>query len=244
MNKDSIYKIIGYRGEYSENVKKALKKILKANHPDHGGNIETFKLINEVKEELENQKVSYKFVDKKSIVDIKYEDIDFDYCEKMIKKLQKDQLIADEEIKTIDIEIKKSNELYKNIYKNSQDARKYLLNNNKYVKELSNIKRTSIIMLLLISLTFFFAIFFNNIIIFIIFGLLCFLLIAILSRYFIVIRNITKNNEKNLHRYIKITKRLSKIIDGRESLLNERWNQEQKKKKIENDLRFYNNLIK
>ena len=61
MNKDSIYRIIGYHGEYSDSVKKALKKLLKENHPDRNGNVEIFKIINEVKNELETDKVSFQY---------------------------------------------------------------------------------------------------------------------------------------------------------------------------------------
>lgn len=244
MNKDSIYKIIGYQGEYSESVKKALKRILKANHPDHGGDVETFKLINEVKSELENQKVSYKYVGKKNSDEIKTKDIDVDYCKKMIKKLQREFLIVDEKIKNIDLEIKKADERYRDIYQASQDTRKYLLNNNKYANELRKIKRISIVFLSVISLTFLLAIFMNNIIVFIIFGLMCLCFICVLGKYFVIMKNIAKNNENNLSEYIKVTGRLTMLKEKREEMLINRWSQEQKKKKIENDLRFYNNLIK
>ena len=50
MKKDSIYKLIGYNGEYNKNVKSKLRALLKKYHPDHNnGNDEVFKIINEVK---------------------------------------------------------------------------------------------------------------------------------------------------------------------------------------------------
>ena len=79
MNKESIYIIIGYKGEYNTNVKKAIRKLLKDNHPDKKGNQKIFELINEVKEELENNKVSYS--PKKSNNKInEIDDIDYNYC--------------------------------------------------------------------------------------------------------------------------------------------------------------------
>ena len=59
MNKDSIYRIIGYNGEYTASVKRAIRKLLKENHPDNKGDRKTFELINEVKKELEENRVSY-----------------------------------------------------------------------------------------------------------------------------------------------------------------------------------------
>ena len=59
MNKESIYKIIGYNGEYNSSVKRAIRKLLKTNHPDNNGDRRIFELICEVKEELENNKVTY-----------------------------------------------------------------------------------------------------------------------------------------------------------------------------------------
>ncbi len=98
MNKDSIYQIIGYQGEYNNNVKKALKKLLKDNHPDNHGDIKLFKLINEVKRELETNKVSYKYNDEnaKNIIN----DIDYDFCKEMILKLEKELTIINEKMQT------------------------------------------------------------------------------------------------------------------------------------------------
>ena len=42
MNKDDVYQIIGYQGEYTESVKKAIRKLLKDNHPDNKGNRDKF----------------------------------------------------------------------------------------------------------------------------------------------------------------------------------------------------------
>ena len=73
---------------------------------------------------------------------------------------------------------------------------------------------------------------------------MCLCFICILGKYFAIMKNIAKNNENNLSEYIKVTGRLTMLKEKKEEMLINRWSQEQKKKKIENDLRFYNNLIK
>ena len=243
MNKESIYRIIGYHGEYTESVKKALKKLLKDNHPDKGGDIEIFKIVNEVKKELESGKVSFKNYDKEEVQN-KYSDIDYDYCEKMIKKCQKYLDVANQKIEDLELEIKKANENYKKLYQNSQEERKYLLNNSNDAQELIRIKGYAIIMLIFVIIIFSVAILKNNLIIFGVFGLLCLFFIGIMIKYFQVIRRIADNNKNNLSKYIKLTSRLTSITEKREELSKKHWLYEQKKKKVENDLRFYNNLIK
>ena len=54
MNKEQIYDYIKYEGVYNKNVKKRLNKLIKKYHPDHNGDVNTMKLILEVKKELEN----------------------------------------------------------------------------------------------------------------------------------------------------------------------------------------------
>ena len=52
------------------------------------------------------------------------------------------------------------------------------------------------------------------------------------------------NNENNLKKYIKTANKLSMIKEEKDKIIINKWKEEQKKKKKENDLRFYNNLIK
>ena len=89
MNKESIYRIIGYHGEYNNNVKKAIRKLLKENHPDNNGDRRVFELINEVKKELEENRVSFDYKKIKSSIK-KNEDIDYEYCYKMIDSISKE----------------------------------------------------------------------------------------------------------------------------------------------------------
>ena len=144
MNKESIYKIIGYHGEYTENVKKALRKLLKENHPDHKGDKEVFKLINEVKKELEENKVSYKY--KEIGNNKKFDDIDYDFCSSMINSLIKKKNELEKNIKSKNNEKKSLDNDYKKLYNESLENENFLLS-NKNILKLNSLKITCIIML-------------------------------------------------------------------------------------------------
>lgn len=54
MNRKEILELINYKGEYTKEVKKKLRELLKKYHPDHYKKEDnTFKLINEIKKELD-----------------------------------------------------------------------------------------------------------------------------------------------------------------------------------------------
>ncbi len=57
MNRREIIELINYKGEYTKEVKKKLRELLKKYHPDHyKKESETFKLINSIKKDLDNNK--------------------------------------------------------------------------------------------------------------------------------------------------------------------------------------------
>jgi len=244
MNKDSIYRIIGYHGEYSDSVKKALKKLLKENHPDRNGNVEIFKIINEVKNELETDKVSFQYAKVKNNEVNTYSDIDIDYCQKMSEKIKKDLNSLERKIVSKKEELKEINNKYRMLYENSFEEQKYLINNNKAALSLKKIKTRSILLLIIITIIFIVAIINNNLLLFSLFGLMCFIFIFIIIKYFNIMNSIAKNNEKNLNKYVKITSKLHFIMEKRDSLSIELWNLEREKTSMENDLRFYSNLLK
>ena len=66
MTKEEIYVKIGYCGKYTKDVKKKLRLLSKKYHPDlNHGDDSIMKLINEVKEEIEQEKISYHFSPKR-----------------------------------------------------------------------------------------------------------------------------------------------------------------------------------
>ncbi len=68
MKESEILEKIGYKGEYTKEVKKKLKELLKKYHPDHyKGSDDTFKTINKVKKDLESgKKLNYNIPKKES----------------------------------------------------------------------------------------------------------------------------------------------------------------------------------
>lgn len=64
MTKEEIYEAIGYKGKYNKEVKRKLRLLMKKFHPDlNHDDINTMKLLVEVKNELINHKVSYKKIE-------------------------------------------------------------------------------------------------------------------------------------------------------------------------------------
>ncbi len=61
MTKEEIYEAIGYNGKYSKEVKRKLRLLMKRFHPDRNKeDQDTIKVLVEVKNELVNNRVSYK----------------------------------------------------------------------------------------------------------------------------------------------------------------------------------------
>ena len=146
------------------NSKKALKNLLKENHPDNKGDSKKFELINEIKKELESGKVSY---DEKLLRDNK--DIDYEYCYKMIDGLRINKNNLTELINAKKNPLRKHESEYRDLYKKSLDLENNLLINIPHVKKVQNIKLLSIIILTLMIIVFTISVIKNNNILFITF---------------------------------------------------------------------------
>ena len=242
MNKESIYKIIGYHGKYTDSVKKAIKKLLKENHPDHKGNEEIFKLVNEVKKELEENQVSFKWNDNE--LSNKYDDIDYDYCNLMIEKLKREKTILLKEKNEVNEQIIFLANEYRKKYRESINGAEMILNKNNYQKSLKKIKITSVIATIILIIIFIIAIIKNNIVIFITFGLGCFVTIIVIEKYFDFFHKLSIKSEGKISDYLKKMECIKKITSEKEILSKKLLNIERKINKIENDLRFYKNLLK
>ena len=242
MNKESIYKIIGYRGKYTDSVKKAIKKLLKENHPDHKGNEEIFKLVNEVKKELENNQVSFKWNNEE--VNQKYDDIDYNYCNLMIDKLERERTFLLKEKKEINEKIMVLSNEYREKYRESIHGAEMILNKYDYQKSLKKIKLTSVLATIILIITFIIAIIQNNIIIFITFGLGCFVMIIVIEKYFDFFHKLSMKSEEKINSYIKKIDNIRSITTEKDTLSKKLLNVDRKINKLENDLRFYKNLLK
>ena len=243
MNKDNIYQIIGYHGEYTDSVKKALKKLLKENHPDHHGDIKIFKLINEVKKELETSTVSYHY-NKKEEKNASIADIDTDYCLKMINSLTKKKKDKEKELSKLQKELSFFNSEYKENFDASIKVEEVLLNEKENINKLKNIKEICIIMLMFCIISFILSVISKSIYLFIAFIIGVFIMLYIIHHFFLLFHAVTKDNEKKVKDYIMIMKKIETINDNKNKKSKEVYNLEIEIKNIENDLRFYNNLLK
>lgn len=240
MNKNDVYRIIGYHGEYNADVKKALRKLLKENHPDNKGDRKKFELINEVKKELENGKVSY--TEKKIVKD--KNNIDYDYCNKMINILKVKKNSLTEQINTKKELLNDSEREYETLYKKSLELENNLLVNSPYIKKIQKFKQLSIILIVLLLFVFALSIIKNSNILFIVFLLLALLSIFIVQRYMFLVHKINEMSKKRIESYLKVNIDLKKNMRKQNSVKKEIREIKRKLVSVENDLRFYRNLLK
>lgn len=243
MNKDSIYKLIGYNGEYNANIKKAIKKLLKENHPDNNGNRRIFELINEVKDELENNKVSYNY--KNSISSIKEnDDIDYLYCSKMIDYAIKEKNIYTKSLEKKKGKLLKYKEEYKDYYNKSVDLETIILSNTQNMDKLNKIKVISVILLVISILVFVLSIWKKSVVIFSAFVVLVIICILIIHKSFYIMNKITENNKNRVKNYVGINNNLRVNQKHQNELKKEILELDKKINNCENDLRFYENILK
>lgn len=150
MTKKQIYEYLNYQGKYDSGVKKRLKKLIKKYHPDlNNGDDTVMKLINEVKKEIEsnNSKNTLEHTVKQN-----KKSNSFSYINiiNVIKKLN--QEVADLN-KKIQLGYHDEYELLKE-YNNTKALYNALILNRKILeKEVTNLKKLSIIDKLNIFLT-------------------------------------------------------------------------------------------
>lgn len=241
MNKESIYQIIGYNGEYNVHVKKAIKKLLKENHPDTGGDRKIFELVNEVKKELEENKVSFKMKsnNKKRFLD----DIDYDYCIEMLEKLEKERNVSHKKLDKMREELANDVSEYTDYYHDSINLETYLLSNSYYLEKLKRIKVYSVFLLILATIMFIVSVITGNLIFLGGFILLTFICIALVSRAFYIIQDITNNNHIKIKSYVDVNSKIRRNQNNQKVIKKQIIELEKKINNMDNDIRFYNNLI-
>lgn len=243
MNKKSIYKLIGYNGEYNSSIKKAIRKLLKENHPDSGGDRRIFELINEVKEELENNKVSFNY--KKNTNSIKKnEDIDYLYCSKMIDEITKEKNIYTRNLKKKTEKLSQCINEYKEYYRKSIDLEAILLSNTQNMNKLKSIKAISIILIILASLVFILSVWKKSIAFFIIFTIIAIICVLTIHESFHIMSKMTENNKNRVKKYVGVNSNIRSNNEEQEELKKEINELNKKINNCENDLRFYENLFK
>ena len=244
MNKENIYQIIGYQGEYNNNVKKAIRKLLKDNHPDNHGDSKTFQIINEVKQELENNTVSYKVRNKSDdINNKKYDDFDYDFCKRMINKLTKDFSILNKSLKKKEELLKNIQESYNYLYRECLEKEKYLLSRKDDLEKNQKMKKRCLFFLIILIALFIVSILHNNIYLLLIFAIGCLLLLYQMYDFMKNLKKINIYNQKEVHEYIKLMRKVDNLCKEKNQISLEIVNLKRKIKKKENDLRFYHNII-
>lgn len=242
MNKDSIYRIIGYNGEYNANIKKAIRRLLKENHPDNNGDRKIFELINEVKKELEENRVSFDYKNNKSNIKIN-EDIDYEYCTNMIKTITNKKKLYTKDLESKKEELSEIINEYKSCYHDSIDLESYLLKNSVNMDKLKKIKIYCIITLILAIIVFFISIWTKLLVFFIIFVLLAFICVIIIHKAFYIMQRITENNRNKIKSYVGVNSKIRKNQAKQNELNQEIHDLKKKINNLDNDLRFYNNLL-
>ncbi len=242
MTKEDVYKIIGYHGDYNINVKKAIRKLLKENHPDNKGDQKRFELINEVKEELENGKVSIKISTKEETS--KTDDIDYEYCKKMIKQTEvlKNKLIQEYENKNK--ELQKIEKEYRDVYRKNVDLELNLLTSSEEMKKIKLVKDISVIMLVFLMLIFTLSIMNDSIVFLIIFVLLAIICVIVIQKYFVLFNQLTNKNKIKFKKYVGTNNTIRNNVSKQEELSEEIHQLKKKINNLDNDLRFYDNLLK
>ena len=242
MNKDSIYRIIGYNGEYNASVKRAIRKLLKENHPDNHGDRKKFELINEVKKELEENKVSYDYKNNKSSIKDN-SDIDYLYCAKMIDEINEKITIYTNELNKKKDKINKYTKEYKEYYQDSINLESCLLDNSKKMKEIDNNKTMSILSLLLSLITFLLALLTKNTIFYAIFIIMVIVCIIVIHKSFTMMQKMNDNSHNKVNKYVGVNNKIRDNQDNQLKLKKEINELDKKIKILENDLRFYHNVI-
>lgn len=244
MNKDSIYKLIGYNGEYNKEIKNKIRNLLKKYHPDRNhGDDKTFKLVNEVKKEIENNsKIKYQSdttvkKEPKSNEDYQYYQLQIN--ELSIKKEKMEQAISKQE-KIINDFLNHYNKINEQFNKNQE----MLCQNNDNINYLKKFKKRYIFYILFFLL-FIILYFSSKKPIFIINTI--FIIILLSGDVFLLYLTIQKVSSNSNQYFIKNNLFLKELEELKEKInlaKQEILNSKRELVKINNDIRFYQNRIK
>lgn len=245
MNKDSIYKLIGYAGEYNKEVKSKLRGLLKKYHPDHNqGKSEIFKLINEVKKELEGNQSKTKNKKETSKKDTDSNNEDFLYYEMKIQELSKQKEELEQKIKQKNKVIKEFTNNFCSLNENFIKNKEILYNNQDNLDYLKSFKEKYItyILSLIIAVTCYLI---KRNIVFI--GLVI-IIVIILSldviKLYTKIKKINIDNNNYVNKNFELLKEIQtlkdKINHNKQTVLSLKRDLTQ----CENDIRFYQNRMK
>ena len=257
MTKEEIYETIGYNGKYNKEVKRKLRLLMKRFHPDRNKeDKDTIKVLVEVKNELANNRVSYKPNGKRKEPDkeeVKEETIEKD--RDLFANLSLEDLIK--KVDFLDLKIKKVEEDLIPLYKRLSKEEKYyewLQNEYKNQKEnLQQIKHSKEILKGSSTLEKILFCFFSIILLFFVFNrkwefllLSCFM--ALLFCFFLIKRKVRVNAYLNRLYDLEIdlliaSKDVEKQNDKVHDLKMKEGILKRNKQRLKDDVTFYSQII-
>ena len=207
MTKQEIYVKLGYTGEYTKEVKKRFRELVKKYHPDlNNGDDTTMKLLNEVKNELENNLVddifykssikSEKIVDVEEIVNIEddyFKEVSYKELSKRIEELKLEKEVEYQKLLVID---KKLNNLYVSFKKklNKYEEEKYKISELNFKRQNENNKKNIYLFLIFTEGVFIvFEIFYFNLYMILISIIFLGILIFLFYHKYLFLFNIKRN---------------------------------------------------
>lgn len=238
MKKEEVYKLIKYNGEYNDEVKKRLKSLLKKYHPDHQGNEDIFKVINEVKKELE-QKKNYK----KVFLHEKNNSSSINYYFQRLTILEKEKDNLKEEINVLHKKIKNNMNEYSILYDENINKDNLINNNKQTINNIRRFKKRYYIYMISLFIFSLLSIFKNKIYV-IPFIILILILSIDLGYSYVKLQKIVETTFEYINNNYQISQKLTKLLKTKNNYKRNLIQLEQKINLIENDIRFYNNEIK
>lgn len=246
MNKDSIYKFIGYKGEYNKEVKAKLRGLLKKYHPDHNnGNDETFKMISSIKKELENNKVNTNFKENETKSYQENTDLndDFLYYNEQIKILRDKNSVLENKINHKNGIIERLSKKYNSINEKLTQNKEVLCANEDNVNYLKMFRKKYIIYIL--SFLIFMVIYLiTQKILFL--GLIVIVIVILsvdISRLYISIRELTSKSKNYLLKNFELFNEIERLKDAISEEKKDLLNLKREQIKNDNDIRFYQNQL-
>ena len=132
---------------------------------------------------------------------------------------------------------------YKEFYRNSIDLETYLLSNSQYMGKLKNNKKTCVIVLILTIIAFILSILEKNLVFFVIFIILVIICVLMIHESFVIMQKITENHRNKVSSYVGVNAKLRSNKNTQDRLKEEINELNKKIKDMENDIRFYDNLL-
>ena len=248
MTREEIIEKIRYKGEYTEAVKKRLKRLIKQYHPDvNKKDKETIKVLYAVKKELENGSLIYTSNtsknndnDKEDNKDNKNNNYDYiiDFFENVIDNLKKKR---DEINDKIDYLYKRYNNKIDEKNDKTEELTEIVFKIENLSDEMEKLKKIDILDWLIVSLilvaiicTFAFKLYFL---------LLVVLFFIMAETYYIYVRYLDYNNIKYLLKRTEkkkkvIDKEFNSIEDNLKELRKEEIDLKREKTNLNNDIRY------